>query len=406
MRHDQTNWLIHFVRDRDIDQDYPVTTEEEFESLVGGELEPDASAFGVLLNILKVGLKPYFSFRGGKTTIYGGYPAICATEMPIYSFAQYVKDRRNTKKVSAYGVAILKNEFFQAGGRPVIYGLSESSVNFEHNYYNYRVIDQSVISINEQYRYVAYNPSGDRWIDWSHEREWRWKETSDRRATVCYKDHNFCMTESPGLPLFLDPNSGGFFSKVAIIVWSNEEAERIREILTGYYLAQSNDYGIEFSQNVISNSNIIVLENVIDAVEKQKHINSQTIEGLNAANLLEPVMLHTNLNNYKQAVDDAFKLATNVGLQASLTYKAGNHNHGLCGFASVITFDVTSPEVQYMLANGYASGPYDGMVRLNIARQWEFSQCIDYKEFICAKMRDSLRQSFPNISFYVDARLD
>ncbi|HIH4450218.1 TPA: hypothetical protein ACYSLL_004237 [Salmonella enterica] len=406
MRHDYTNWLIHFVRDRDLDQDYPAETEDEYELLVGGELEPDASAFSVLFNILKIGLKPYYSFRNGRTTIYGGTPAICVTEMPIYSFAQYIKDRKDTKKISAYGIAVLKDEFFCAGGRPVIYGTTKSNVTFEINDYNYRILDQSIFHQSEQYRYVAYNPAGNRWIDWSHEREWRWRENNNSNAVVYYKDHNLCHTESPGLPLFVSKNNGGFFSKIAIIVWSSEEAEHIREELTGYYLAQTNNYGVEFDRTIIASSVIIVLEQVIDAVENRNLINSQTIEGLEAANLLEPVLLHNDLEIYRDVVETAIKLASQKGLDASIEYKSKNHAPGPCGFSNIITYDVTSGEVQFMLANGYASGPYDGEVHINIKCLWEYSQCLDYKEFIAEKMCDSLNKNFQFLTFHTSSRLD
>ena len=124
MRHDHTDWLIHFVRDRFPEQDFPGETEEKYNHWVGGELEPDAGAFQVLKTIIRLGgLYPGYSFRSGKTTLFGGSPVVCATEMPIYSFASYAKERSQSQSVSAYGIAFLKTEFFEAKGRPVIYGL-------------------------------------------------------------------------------------------------------------------------------------------------------------------------------------------------------------------------------------------------------------------------------------------
>jgi len=109
MRHDHTSWLIHFVRDRNPEQDFPGETEQDFEYLSGGELEPDAEAFSVLKTIIRLGgLYPGYSFRSGRTTIYGGTPVVCATEMPLYSFASYAKERGKTEYVSAYGIAFLK----------------------------------------------------------------------------------------------------------------------------------------------------------------------------------------------------------------------------------------------------------------------------------------------------------
>lgn len=407
MRHDQTDWLIHFVRDRNIDQDYPAYTEEEYEDLIGCELEPDARAFSVLLNIIKIGLKPYYSFRNDRTTIYGGKPAICVTEMPIYSFAQYVKNRNDTKKISSYGIAFLKSEFFDAGGRPVIYGTT-GKVELEVDEYNERIIKESILPIGEQYRYVAYNPSKntDRWIDWSHEREWRWRENNNPNATIVYEDYNSCMTESPGLPLFVDKKNGGFFSKIAIIVWSYKEADRIRKELTGYYLAQSNNYGIEFSKDVINDSFIIVLQEVIKEVEINKLINSQTIEGLQDARLIEPVVLHSNLQDYENTIKKALKLAAEAGENAAIEYQSGNHKEGVCGFSDICTYEVTAPEIQYMLAHNYASGPFDGKVYIRIHGSWSYSQDIDYKDFVTDHMCNSLEKSLSHIRFFTNSRLD
>jgi hypothetical protein len=113
MRHDHTRWLTHFVRDRLPEQDFPGESEDEAAYFEGGELEPDADAFSVLKTIIRLGgIIPGYSFRSGRTTIYGGRPAVCATEMPLYSFAQYVQSRNDPAKVSAYGIAFLKSEFY------------------------------------------------------------------------------------------------------------------------------------------------------------------------------------------------------------------------------------------------------------------------------------------------------
>jgi len=204
MRHDHTSWLIHFVRDRNPDQDFPGETEEEFDYFSGGELEADAEAFSVLETIIRLGgLYPGYSFRSGRTTIYGGNPAVCVTEMPLYSFASYAKERGKTNCVSAYGIAFLKSELFSAGGRPVIYGLSNSNVKYVQNDTYCRIFDETILPLEEQYRYVAYSPSGDKWIDWSHEREWRWKVNNKDKDYVWGKDGNGCYDALPGLPLFL-----------------------------------------------------------------------------------------------------------------------------------------------------------------------------------------------------------
>lgn len=152
-RHDHTEWLVHFVRDRNPDQDFPGDDEEEFGRFCGGELESDASAFEVLKTIIRLGgLIPGYSFRSGRTTIYGGAPAVCATEMPLYSFACYAREKSNTSKVSAYGIAFLKAEFFSAGGRPAIYGLSVQNPAYIQNTPTSRIFANETMPLAEQYR--------------------------------------------------------------------------------------------------------------------------------------------------------------------------------------------------------------------------------------------------------------
>jgi hypothetical protein len=62
MRHDHTAWLVHFVRDRKPEQDFP----DEAGIFANGELEMDASAFDVLKTIVRLGgVLPGYSFRSG-----------------------------------------------------------------------------------------------------------------------------------------------------------------------------------------------------------------------------------------------------------------------------------------------------------------------------------------------------
>lgn len=378
MRHDHTAWLTHFVRDRVPEQDFP-GDEEEARYFEGGELGPDDDAFTVLKTIIRLGgLTPGYSFRKGRTTIYGGQPAVCATEMPLYSFAEYVRSRGDAGKVSAYGISVLKSEFYAAGGRPAIYGLSTDAPTMTRNDPYCRVFDETTLPKAEQYRYVAYNPSGgDTWIDWSHEREWRWAPHVKERDRIWMLDHNGCYDFKPGLPIF----QGAPFSRVCVIVWTREEAEEIRELLTGFYLAGSNNYDTPFDRALINRSKIIVLQDVIAAVEEDGRIQAQTIEGLEAADLLKPIEIAAPPPNAEAIVNRAMKRAGSAAKAAIFKFTA---EHGLgggyCGRADAITYEVTSPIVQYMLKENRASGPYDGRVWIHFPQDYPFSQSIDYHE--------------------------
>jgi hypothetical protein len=148
----------------------------------------------------------------------------------------------------------LKDEFYLAGGRPAIYGLSSDNNEYVLNTKFKRIFKDHVLPLKEQYRYVTYNPSDDRWVDWTHEREWRWTPSDNKHRVWCAGGElQQELMPVPGLPLFNGYENDGYFTQIAIIVKNNEEAKYIQKILTGFYLAESNDYCSPFSKKVISN---------------------------------------------------------------------------------------------------------------------------------------------------------
>jgi hypothetical protein len=408
MRHDHTDWLIHFVRDRVPEQDFPGETEEQAGYYQGGELEADADAFSVLKTIIRLGgIMPGYAFRSGRTTIYGGCPAVCVTEMPLYSFAQYARSRGDTKKASAYGVAFLKSEFHVAGGRPVIYGLSTAQPAFRVNTATVRIFDDSVLPQAEQYRYVAYNPSTTgRWIDWSHEREWRWVPQDLESDEVWVQDYNGIYGPTPALPIFKGCIEGRPFTRVCIIVWTKDEADEIRRILTGFYMAGSNNYDTPFDRTLIKASRIIVLEDVVDAVENAGILQSQTIEGLEQADLLTPITITAPPEDADAIVQAAMDKAGAAAKSAVDAFRSKyGMGSGYCGFAHATTEDVTNPLVQYMLKNGLASGPYDGRVWINFPENYPPSQSMDYAEAGCRAAVEVLSAEL-GIETYCETRPD
>lgn len=407
MRHDHTDWVTHFVRDRLPDQDFPGDDAEESGYYHGGELEPNAEAFSVLKAIIRLGgITPGYSFRGGRTTIYGGQPAVCATEMPLYSFAQYARNRGDSAKVSAYGISFLKSEFYQAGGRPVIYGLSIDKPPFVENTSTRRIFHESVLPVAEQYRFVAYNPSGSsKWVDWSHEREWRWVPQDEEQDEIWAQGYDGTFDSTPALPLFKGRLEGRPFSRVCIIVWTKEEANEIREMLTGFYLAGSNNYDTPFDKKLIAASRIIVLQDAVDLVEGGKDLEAQTIEGLQAANLLAPIALPDPPANAVVLVKDAMEKAGAAAKAAALAYFQKYGDNGYCGYANAVTYEVTSPIVQYMLKEGLASGPFDGRVHINFPKDYPACQTLDYDEAACEAAAQVLSAEL-GVSVHCESRGD
>jgi hypothetical protein len=166
-RQDMTEWLIHFTRDR-----------------------AGVSAREILRIILIEGiLRPGFAERvvrgtSREKTIYGPYPAVCFSEQPLDAFLQYLSARANSSAMAGYGILIHKHDVYAAGGLPVIYGLSRvQELPSDDPLYDprRRLLDPNLISMDEQYRYVAFAPNRDRYpLDWSHEREWRWPSSASQ----------------------------------------------------------------------------------------------------------------------------------------------------------------------------------------------------------------------------------
>lgn len=189
-------------------------------------------------------------------------------------------------------------------------------------------------------------------------------------------------------------------------MWTQEEAAQIRELLTGFYLAGNNNYDTPFDKKLIQRSRIIVLQDVIDLVETGKTLKAQTIEGLQAANLLKPITITAppaNAETIAKAALEKAGLAAKAGVAA---YMAKHGVEGLyCGWANAVTYDVTSPIVQFLLKTGCASGPYDGRVHIAFPQDYPPSQSLDYNEAgvnaACAVLSAEL-----GIDVYCDSHAD
>jgi len=146
-RFDLADYLIHFTR------------------------QNDKSSFDTLKDIILSGqINCGWSVRNTKRTIFGDIPAVCFTDMPLYSFYRYVFNRKDINKVDFYGIALHKSKMFQLGARNVIYGTTTENETETEDADN--VWTNPNLSPNEQYRYMLTNINDVN--DWTHEREWRW----------------------------------------------------------------------------------------------------------------------------------------------------------------------------------------------------------------------------------------
>ncbi|MBR6125339.1 DUF4427 domain-containing protein [Candidatus Saccharibacteria bacterium] len=226
-RYDLSDKLIHFFRSIDPEDgsmpaslgDWGFNNIEE-----GGVLQP---LFLLRVCIRYSVLWSTWSFRNGVRTIYGSDPAVCFTDMPLAAFFETSQKRGHKgEKISPYALFFDKKQMFQNGARPVIYGLSNECFYLPSGKDGGpRIIDEKILPLSEQYRFVAYNPNAQPSIDWTHEREWR---LPNRNSTSFYEKEikKYGCVEGPLFVPGMDLTSN-LINDIGIIVKSKEEKEQI-----------------------------------------------------------------------------------------------------------------------------------------------------------------------------------
>ncbi|HEV2605638.1 MAG TPA: DUF4427 domain-containing protein [Microvirga sp.] len=174
-RYDLSDRLIHFFRAVDPGHgDTPLLPDHWGFASIETWDDP-FSPFFLMRNAVRQGrLWATWSVRSERRTIYGPDPAVCFTDMPIAAFVEAGLARAaRGEAMSPYGLVLPKRAMFAAGARPVIYALS-GDVSVTNRADGARLIASYQLPLAEQYRYVTYDPTAPRPIDWTHEREWRW----------------------------------------------------------------------------------------------------------------------------------------------------------------------------------------------------------------------------------------
>jgi len=229
IRFDLSDYLIHFFRDVDLSGPEHIFFPgyARFNNIAHSEKLDSLFLMRCALRHHK--LFATWSYRGGRPTIYGTSPAICFTDMPLAAFVQTSNERlARGENIGRYAFMIPKPAMFTAGARPVIYGLSGEVRERSANSGTFRILDQELLPLGEQYRYVAYTLGDARHIDWTHEREWRWPY---RGCDMHWDDHDEMiqtLADMPGLDLRLTSIEG-----MGVIVKDNKDVEKIiYDILT------------------------------------------------------------------------------------------------------------------------------------------------------------------------------
>lgn len=227
VRYDLSDRLVHFFRKIELESgDCPsLPAAWGFNSLEN--LSEPLSPFFMLRSAVRQGkIWATWSVRGGKRTIYGADPAICFTEMPIAAFIETgIARAARGQAMSPYGLIFPKNALFDLGARPVIYALS-GEITETKSTSGERIIADQQLPRQEQYRYVTYQPTSVKPIDWTHEREWRWpcRGTLPPTATALPPQ----LEDLHGL----DIDSGAIEGIGAIVKTRDQASRLIYDILT------------------------------------------------------------------------------------------------------------------------------------------------------------------------------
>lgn len=236
-----TEWLIHFTKRNGL-----------------------KSAREVLRQILIEGvLKPTFSLRKGRKTVYGPTPAVCFTEQPLRAFVTYLDARGDDASIDGYGLLVHKLDIYSLGGLPVVYGL-RSSVEPKDGEPGYvahrRMIRESDMPFHEQYRFVSFAPHNYPYpYDWSHEREWRWSssESRDKHTGFLYL----------GLPIGGERGMNyhrihAFVKEDKDVPWLQSELRKaVSQALVGNITFQGEPY-VDYWRRVLPHIEVISIETV------------------------------------------------------------------------------------------------------------------------------------------------
>lgn len=385
MRTDISKYLFHGVR-KPNKKHYPSDNDDEFLSIENNHL---ISEFDVLKNIVQEGaLRCSFSYRNGKPTVYGNQPVVCFTEMPLLNIIQYEDEHKNNPKISTYGIAVLKKELFKLGALPVISGLSGKIESISENS---RILVETVLPLNEQFRYVYLNLNN-RNIDWTHEREWRIKANDDLSIRNTFNDTYY---DIKGLNVFDVDN----FSECVIVVKTPQEADEISEIVEHQLDMYRSNGSHDFSVSI----KFLVLEEAIKAMEVNKLITSIEKMPKSAFFTYEAEKLSKEEEKLLiQAVEECKKMArtyANIYIDKNVeTLIEGVGFRDICGFAYVRSYHTRNKFIRFLVKKEYMYATADSSYTFkNLDFDIPRLQGLTYHEFISRKHCEFLNEKIGDI---------
>ena len=423
-RQDLSEWALHFIHDRNIDNEpddqmidfsfydgYPyhenrdVNSRFDFWNVVDEEsnLAVDGSAFAVLLKIIRDGhIRASWAFRNRRPTVYGPRAAVCFTEMPLYALVDYSRNR-GPMNVGNYAVGVLRHELFASGGRPVIYGLSGKHIEqrpeaLSSNIWPRKLHPSCGLVENEQYRYVAMSTDAKKPIDWSHEREWRW---------VDHKDLCSC----PGLPVWLDDEPIGF-SRIFVMVQNSTEVERILDLLKELHDAGANDYDWPFSRSSLERTQVVALDQLRQRLTdtQVKTLRFDDIPKSEIEIFEHPEVSEEYVKSVKSVLMEAQHAANTAAESYLETAPRDKHGHvtDVSGWAYLMVYDAQSPLVSALLkldcvdavpGKGYMFKDLGGL-------GWRGEQALSVAEVAINAAKKTFKKYFPDAALGIKTRWD
>lgn len=414
-RVDMSDWVLHFVHEPD-SRNEPTNEAIPFEEYEGAVYHEDpevnsrfsawgvfdeenyigggGSAYMVLRKIIADGhIRASWAFRNGKPMIYGPRAAVCFTEMPLHALVDYAKQRSETD-VECYAVGLLKSEVFEAGGRPVIYGLSTpyTELNPTGRAWPRKLDPACGIGEQEQYRYVTTALSGPRRIDWTHEREWRW---------VDHEDKCWC----PGLPVWMvgEPHS---FSKVLIVVQTDAEADDILDLLMQLHDSGGNEFTVEFNRPTLYQTFVVSLQQLRDELSDDalRTLRLEDIPTRQLRTFERPQASQADLDKATSVLAEAREAADRAMREKweSMPKTPDGHIQDMVGWARLTVHGAQTPLVSALLQLEEASpADYGYFIKgmTDNCKQLDQAWCLE--EAAARAAQDVFEKHYPEYTFSV-----
>ena len=224
-RFDLSDRLIHFFRSIDLNSPNAPNVPESFGFGNVTENTKWSALFMLRCAIRQRRLWATWAYRNNVRTIYGPNPAVCFTEMPLAAFLEAGTSRAaRGEAMSQFALVFPKHTLFNKGANPVIYWLDDrNAYSPSGKGGEKRILNADLLPVREQYRYVTYNPTAERPIDWTHEREWRWPYRGDLSAIEKELEESGILsssTDMPGLELY-----DSDMQDMGVIVRTEEQAK-------------------------------------------------------------------------------------------------------------------------------------------------------------------------------------